>query len=194
MKKLVLFVSLVLVSWPAFAAVEFTVGPGFNVFSDTRITGLNTSFGFSFDLDKFTAGYKTEQGNLTVTDAQASASNFRIATQVNAIEVKKEIVKPAGLPVNIGLEVGSVITTALAGTVNPYALSQVAPLLGIFGGVAYEAEGKQVSTSINANIGYRFIDLTDISVAAAPATFTAGGRNFTDLNGINVTVSIGIKF
>ncbi|MFH2071002.1 MAG: hypothetical protein ABIJ11_07365 [Elusimicrobiota bacterium] len=193
MKKFAVLLSVLFIcSGTVFSAVTFKIGPGYNMYADTRIMGLNTTFGFSYDLEKFTAGYKTEQGNITVTDAQASASNFRIATQINAIEVTKEIASPVGLPVSVGIELGSVLTTGLAGTVAaPAGISQVAPLIGIFGGVSYESAGKQVTTSLSANIGYRFVEINDIAV---PGGFVAGGQNFTNLNGITITLGVALKF
>jgi hypothetical protein len=193
MKKLAVVLAVMVIGYgTAAAAVEFKVGPGFNMFSDTRITGINTMFGFSYDLENFTAGYKVEQMNLTVADAAASATNFRLTAQINTIEISKEIVKPAGLPVKVGIELGSVLTTGLAGVIAaPAGISQVSPLVGIFGGVSYESTGKQVTTSLMANIGYRFIDICDIAV---PGGFVAGGKNFTDLDAINLNLGIALKF
>jgi opacity protein-like surface antigen len=199
MKKLAVVLAVMVIGYgTAAAAVQFVVGPGFNMYSDTRITGINTMFGFSYDLENFTVGYKVEQGNLTITDANvgvvpaAIPVNFRVAAQINTIEVSKEIVKPAGLPVSVGLELGSIVTTGLFGTIAaPAGISQVSPLVGIFGGVSYESTGKQVTTSLMANIGYRFIDISDIAV---PGGFVAGGKNFTDLNAITLNLGIALKF
>jgi len=191
-KLLVLLATVLIVSGSVFAAVTFKIGPSYNLFSDSRISGLNTSFGFLYDLEKLNVGYKIEQGNLTITDDQNSANNFRLSTQINAIEISKNVAESAGLPVSVGLELGSVLTTGLAGTVGaPAAISQVSPLVGIYGGIAYESAGKQVTTSINASIGYRFIDIIDTAI---PAGFTAGGANFKDLNSVIVNLGLAIKF
>jgi len=175
------------------AAVTFKVGPSLNTFTDSRITGLGSTFTMSFDLDKASAGYKMEQQNLTVTDAQNTANNFLLNAQISTLTMEKSVVHVTNeLPVKVGLEIGSMQLTGLAGTVAaPAALSQALPLLGVNGGIEYDSVGQSVSTSIFLNFGYRFIDLRDVAV---PAGFTAGGINFKDLNALHIEVGVGIGF
>ena len=121
------------------AAVTFMVGPSLNTFSDTRVTGMGSSFTMMFPVDKLSVGYKIESQNLTVSDAKASANNFLLSNQITALVIEKEVARVNDeLPVNVGLEFGSVLTTCLAGSVaGPAGMSQVTPLLGINGGIKY---------------------------------------------------------
>ncbi|MHB9156254.1 MAG: hypothetical protein ACYC5N_11315 [Endomicrobiales bacterium] len=175
------------------AAVTFKIGPSFNLFGDARVSGLGTGFNMMFDLDKLSAGFKTEQQNLTVTDAQNSANNFLVSNQVSLLVLDKEIAAVANdLPVTIGLELGSLQMTGLAGTVAaPAGISQALPVVGINGGIKYNSAGKGITTSLFLNLGYRFVDIRDVAV---PAAFTAGGANFKDLNAVRIEAGVSLGF
>lgn len=194
MKKFVLvlsvFVALFAVVVSANAALSFRVGPAFNFFGDSRVKGMGTAFAIGFDLDKFTAGYKTEQQNLTINDEQNSNNNFRLSNQLNLLFIEKEI---PNLPfATIGMELGSAQTTGLAGTVAaPAAISQMVPVVGLNGGLKYENTGKMLTTTMFVNFGYRFFDITDTAI---PALFTAGGANFKDLNAVRIEFGVGLQF
>ena len=91
----------------------------------------------------------------------------------------------------VGLEIGSINTTCLAGSVAAPAMGQVSPVLGIYGGIKYDTVGKSVNTALYLNLGYRFIDIIDTAV---PGGFTAGGANFKDLNAMHIEVGAAIGF
>jgi hypothetical protein len=174
------------------AAVTFMVGPSINTFSDTRFTGMGNAFTMMFPVDKLNVGYKMEQQNVTVTDSQASASNFVLSSQITEFVIEKEVARISEeAPVSVGLEFGSVLTTCLAGSVaGPAGMSQVNPILGINGGLKY-VSGKAITTSMFVNVGYRFVDLRDTAI---PAGFVAGGENFKSLNAMHIDLGIGIGF
>ncbi|GEM_PF-4340359 len=178
----------------ASAAVSFKIGPTFNSFADTRITGMSTGFTIGFDLDKFSLGYKVEQQNLQIADAANSASNMRFSNQLQLLCFDKEIASVSkDVPVSVGLEIGSMQSQSLPGTIAACAaLSQVAPVIGINGGIKYENAGKSVSTAFYANIGYRFIDITDVT--AATAGFVATGERVKSLDGMRMELGVAVTF
>jgi len=190
---LVVFAVLLFLAAPAFSVVQFNIGPEFNLFSDARIVGSLTSAGFSFDVGPVTTEYLIEQGNLTFSDVLNSTNNFLVVGRVDAFRISREITTVVGLPVLVGIEFGSVMTTGQAGTqAAPAGISQIVPLIGLLGSVAYESKtDKGVITSVVLNIGYRIIDVRDTAV---PGGFTAGGKNFTDFNSFVTGLRFGIKF
>lgn len=175
------------------AAVTFKLGPSLNNYGDSRISGMGSDFTMMFDLDKLSVGYKIEQQNLTVADAQNSANTFLLSNQITALVFEKDVARiGAEFPVNVGLEIGSIQTTCLAGSVaGPAGMNQVSPVLGIYGGVKYDTAGKSINTSMYLNLGYRFIDIRDIAV---PVGFVAGGSNFKDLNALHIEIGAAIGF
>ncbi len=193
MKKILVmlfvFVALLVGAASANSMMSFRIGPSFNFFGDSRLSGIGTGFAIGFDLDKFTAGYKTEQQNLNVVDAQNSANSFQLSNQLNLLFIEKDV---PNLPNTfIGMELGSARMIGLTGTVAaPGGISQMVPIVGLNGGLKYENVGKMLTTAMFVSLGYRFFDLTD----TAAGTFTAGGATFKDLNSVRLELGVSLQF
>ncbi len=176
------------------ATVTFMLGPSFNNFSDSRVSGIGSTFTMMFDMEKLDVGYKIEQQNLTISDAQSSSVNFMTSNQITALVAQKDIAHISDeLPIDIGLELGSMNITGLTGTIAaPAAISQVIPEVGINGGIKYDNSGKSINTALYLNIGYRFANIKNIPSAATG--FTAGGASLKDLSALRIEIGAAIGF
>ena len=194
MKRLVMLVAVVmaLAVATASAAVTFKLGPTFNMFGNKMLSGIGNQVGIAFDLDKTAQiGIRMEQQNLVVTDPDASINNNRLSNQLTLLTFDKDVANiTKELPVTVGFELGQVCMESLAGTTAAVpALNQVAPVVGINGGLKYEIAGKVVTTALLLNIGYRLIDINDCAIPVIGAT-----QSLKDLSGLRVDIGLAVTF
>jgi hypothetical protein len=180
MKRFAILLTVVLVAGTAFgAAVKFNTGMNYNLFSDSRITGMSQAMGFSYAVGDYEAGWTWENAVPTATDS--TATSFPIAESISAMHIAR-VLSPS---LSAGLEFGQATTISLTSA----AFNQVVPLLGLFGTVSYESKGKDVTTCIAANVGFRIVDIADCAPAAGWT-----GPVVQNLNAINVGLTITIGF
>ncbi len=188
------FIFVVILVSLASAKVGIKTGIDFNLFGDSRISGQNKNVEILFDAsDDITLSYKTGQGDLVVSDSRNSANNFLLKTKVDSLNFYKVVAAPVkNMPVSIGLELGSLTSAALVGTVAaPATASQSVLLAGIHGLLSYESEASNgVKTFFSLALGYRFIDFNEVALAA----IFPGNETLKNLSGLTVGVNVGIKF
>ncbi len=178
----------------ASAKVGIKTGVDFNAFGDSRVSGQSTNVELLFDVtEDMVLSYKVSSGDLVVNDARTSANNFLLKTKINSLNFSRVVAMPVkNMPISVGLELGTLTTTALAGTVAaPVTASQTVPLAGLNGTISYETGSDNgVKTICSFMLGYRFADINDVAIPA----FTAGNQNLNDLNAITFGVQVGLKF
>lgn len=192
-KSIVLSILMVfLLAGLANAKMGLRTGMLFNSFSDSRLTGQNTGVEIEYDLDAITVSYKVEQGNLTFTNSLNSANTMQLKTKIDSLTFSKNVANVAdGINIAAGLEIGTLTTTCLAGTVAAVAgLNQVNPLVGVNGKINYESTAKNGVTAVcSFLLGYRIVKINEL--AAVPY---AGGEQLKDLNSLNFGINVGLKF
>jgi len=195
MKKLIL-VTLAVVTFASaqlMAAVNFRVGPSYNLYTDSRYTGMSTQYEVSYKADAFEIGYKIEQENITVKDDQNSANNIRLSSRLNLLSLHKRIVSVSDVNVNVVLDFGPMEITPLEGTVAIAGseFAQVVPVIVIAGEVEYMNDGKILDAGLFVRIGYRYCDIND---STPPNLFTAGIENYKSLNAVKFDVGLKVIF
>jgi hypothetical protein len=172
MKKLCIILMLALVAGTSFGMVKFNAGMTYNMFADTRITGMNQTFSVSQTIGDMEASWLFETAPLTYTD-ETNAATVALSEQVNAIRMMKNLGA-----FSAGIELGSV---------SDLGLGVQAPLMGAVGAWTYQQAGKDITTSISASIGYRIVDVPD--------TFPgASGIAVQNLNALGISLLISIGF
>lgn len=180
MKKLSIILVLVLVASTAFSMVKFNAGITQSMFTDTRLTGTNQTFSVSYDIGDIEASWLFETAKITVTD-ETTGTGLASAEQINAVRMVKDL-GIAGI--GAGIELGSVGISAGTGL----AAGRGAPLMGLVGQWSYEQKGKDVTTAISVNIGYRMADINDV------ATIGGSAVPVKNLNALGLGLSISIGF
>lgn len=185
----------------AHAAIRMNVGPSFNMFSDSRIQGMSTFCEIGYEFNSMFAGYKIEQSSLKYTDANGSESTFGISSQANLLTLTKSMSVVNDVPVYCGVELGSVVLSALTGTGNyfggvgvPATINQSQPVAGIFGGVSMQGDNKGFNPFLNLSMGYRFVSINGISSIGWPGSLSVGEKTLSNLNAFKIEISVGASF
>ena len=174
------------------AAITFKIGPTFNFFDNRQLSGIDNTVGIAFDFGKEDQiGIRIEQQNLVVTNADGSRQNNRMSNQLYLFTWDRQVANiTKELPVTIGLELGSIQTESLPGTVAARpTLDQVSPVFGLNGGLKYEIAGKVITTAILFNLGYRFIELNDVFLPVGTSL-----QPVKDLNGLRLDLGVAATF
>ena len=196
MKRLGLVVAVVMAVAvaTASAAVTFELGPTFNMFGNSQVSGSGNTVKIGFPLDNnAVVGVRMEQQNLTITAADNTINTTRMSNQLTLLTLDKKVSEVSKeLPVTVGFELGSVTLQSLAGTCPAVAtLNQVAPVAGIDAGIKYEVSGKTIVTAILLNVGYRFIAINHV---ADPVGVGLGDQALKDLSGLRIDLGLSVTF
>lgn len=190
MKRLGLLVAVLTVVAVATASATMTLdlGPTFNWFGNSQVTGTDNTVKIAFDLDKSAqVGIRMEQQNLVITSAGNTKLTNNMNNQITALTLDKKVASVTEeLPVTIGFELGSVNMN----NNNVAALNQIAPLAGVNAGIKYEVTGKVVTTAIGVNIGYRWVSINQV----AQPTGNVTDNPLKDLNGLRLDVGLSVSF
>jgi len=182
-----------LISSPVLGVVEFQLAPGYNFFSDARITGQDTSFTLLFDLNETRIGYITERGSYQLTDEGDANREFNCMTFISGLRVIQTIAtfklkNDAAVTTSLGLDIATMDTIGLVGTVAaPAKITQSNPVTDILMNISFDGNNKNLNTHLFVNIEYRFADIKGVD-----APFAAGTRKFTSLSCFIFKIGMGV--
>lgn len=185
MKRLISLLVVLLVTSTAFGAVKFYQGMSMGVYSDSRISGMANEAGWSCGVGDYEAGIIGVNAVLAATDP-TDGTTCAVTETINAMRFAR-IITPA---ITAGIEWGTmnlVTTTPGAGTLDQGPIA----LYGLFGTYGYESKGKDVSTSVSANVGYR---MSNITAGTPDNGATWGDTNVITMNALSFGLSIAIGF
>jgi hypothetical protein len=191
-KRIVTGLSLVLAmgyAVPAMAAFKVDVEQVINQFGDSRIEGQGRHYGLAFDINEDTdLGFYYERGQYQWTGDVGSATpnTTQLNADLQAIRVNRKITNLFA----VGIDIGNAKIQQGAQTIGSIgALNQNKPFAGINATVRYGKELKEnVSTDMHLSLGYRFLDLNDVS------TGITNESTIDDLNALTLALGIGFKF
>jgi hypothetical protein len=179
------------------AGVTFDASHAFQIFNDDRWEGSNRHFGFMFDLSSdMQAGFFFEEANWdwSADVGQASPNFIHTSGHLNGLRLMKEFSKYVSGGLDLGTAQISVQsaggTTATLASAAP--LNQNKPFVDLLARIGYTSEGQRTTTGIHADIGYRILDINDVTTAGVLGA--AGERTLEDLNSILIGLGVSIGF
>ncbi len=179
------------------AGVNFDASHAFQIFNDDRWEGSNRHFGFMFDLSSdLQAGFFFEEANWDWSADVGQASPNFVHTSGNLSGIR--FMKAFNKYVSGGLDLGTARisvqtaggTTATTGAAAP--LNQNKPFVDILARFGYSVEGQRANTGVHADIGYRILDINDVTGAGVLGA--AGERSLEDLNSLLIGLGVSIGF
>jgi hypothetical protein len=199
-KKLYLLLAVALMGvfvTSAHAAVGFEIGQGFHVAGDSRLRETGRQFGFNIDVgDDFQMGYFFEEvlGEWRGDVAAATPNTVNYGASLNGLRAIKTLNRFAA----VGLDIGNAQisqrsfsgTNATLGGANLF--NQTKPFIDVLGRLKYEAtSSKGITSALVLDLGYRFLDLNDISAAGLGGTNEA---TIDDMNAFLINLGVTLRF
>lgn len=191
-KRIVVGLSLMMAvgfSVPAMAAFKIDVEQVLNQFGDSRIEGQGRHYGLAFDINEDTDlgfYYERAQYQWTGDVGAATPNTTQLNADLQAIRVTRKITNLFSAGIDIGnakIQQGAQTVGTLPG------LNQNKPFAGINATIRYGKELKEnVSTDMHLSLGYRFLDLNDVT------TNVTNESTIDDLNALTLALGIGFKF
>lgn len=202
MKKISLLIAggmLFLGALEAKAQAIFEADHAFQVFSDSRWKGTNRNLAIGFDLGADAQVSIIMQEGLWDWrgDVGAAVPNFvNVTARINGIRVMKTLSKFLAAGIGIGTAEVTIRsaggTTATAAAAAP--LAQTKPVLDILGRASYSVSSGKIDTGLHLDLGYRFLDLNDVTAAGVLAAAGSGEATLDDLNSMVLAIGLHARF
>lgn len=163
--------------------------PSFYQPRDSRFRGEGVNFGFNFKIDDFLSlGYRAEvlhgRGQEAVAGAMVAGDVFALSQGLAAYQrIYTSDNEEVGM--NLGLWAGAAIFSSNIPGVSSLTSPFIEPLVMVLYGPTQNKDAQ-----IKLGVGYRFIR----GFTPIPAPFGGASATLVDLDGLDITLGVGISF